>query len=381
MSGVRLGLDARLSGVRHAGLGRYIKNLAARLPGALPAGWQLTIVVADEKQWREIIDLSHEISQDVQNLSNVSVVVSPIPHYSLAEQVRLPALYRREKIDLLHVPHFNAPFFPGVAKLVVTIHDLLWHQSRGAGVTTLPAWQYGVKYAAYRALVDRVSARAAAIMVPSEQAGATVRQFYPGVAPKIQVIYNGSTDWSRFPAKAPNRPWPAKFLLYVGSLYPHKNVGLILEALGQRPDLQLVIVSARDAFCQQMRERVRARRLEKRVHFYHQLADSELKDAYQRALALVQPSFSEGFGLTGIEALSLGTPVLASDIAIFREVYGAHFYAFDPRSVASFIHELDQLTQENQGVRVAAYQAWAGRYDWDRTVDQTVAVYRKVMHE
>ncbi|MBQ6436076.1 glycosyltransferase family 4 protein [bacterium] len=385
MNKIRIGIDARLCGTQHAGLGRYIKNLCLRLPLYLPPEFQLIYFLADKSQYHELMADFTTLSPDNQLsaqefLSRLEVVMAPIPHYSLAEQIKLPALYAQAKLDLLHVPHFNAPYFSRVPKLVVTIHDLLWHEKKGLAVTTLPAWQYYFKYAAYRTLVNRVVHHSQAIIVPSQTIANTFDHIYPTAHAKLQPIYNGTTDFQSIKATANfATKLPKQYLLYVGSLYPHKNINLVLQVMTQNQNLNLVMVSARDAFTKQTKAQVKNLDLTSRVTFLSGVSDGQLKYLYEHAQALVQPSLSEGFGLTGIEAMKCACPVLASDIPIFQEVYGQHYYRFDPRDTQSFQAAYDQLLHDLPTLIRQKLTAYASRYNWDQMTREVIKVYQEVL--
>lgn len=379
-----IGIDARLCGSQHAGLGRYIKNLVLHLPFVLPNNYQLVYFFADKTQWSEVLqglaslNLSHKIS--VQEIfSRIKIVITPVRHYSLSEQWRMPQFFTAEKLDLLHVPHFNAPLFTGKAKLVLTIHDLLWHQKKGLQMTTLSAWQYHLKHFFYRLVVKTAIAKATLIITPSKVSEQVINYFYPKAKNKVRVIYNGATDFSLIKAKKPSTVLPPKYLLYVGSLYPHKNVALLLHSLQSQTALNLVIVSARDAFWQKLQKQINQSHLAKRVFFLGRVTDEQLKYLYKHAQALVQPSLSEGFGLTGIEALSLGTKVLASKIPIFSEIYGQAFFAFDPLSVESFLQALALSQKTADSVFAQRAKKQAGHYNWQQFSQQVATSYQQIL--
>ena len=377
-----IGLDARLLGRRHAGLGRYIKNLALRLPFVVPNHWQLVYFVNDPTQWAELIAALGTLDNlDIRAqviFEKIKVVKTPITHYSWTEQTQLPAVFAAEKLDLLHVPHFNVPWRVEVPHLVVTIHDLLWHEKKGLQVTTLNPLQYYFKYAAYRWLTRQVVKKAQLIITPSETIRETVTRYYPHSRDKIRVIYNGVSDWARLTGSITlSQDLPANYLLYVGSLYPHKNVALLLQLLQSEPELQLVIVSARNAFWQRLAKQIADLKLHTRVHLRENITDEQLYEVYERAVALVQPSFSEGFGLTGVEAMKVGTPVLASDIPVFREIYGESFLPFNPHHLASLQAAYQKLMASDPVVLTRQAHERASLYSWEKMARQVVDVYRE----
>ncbi len=385
---ITLGLDARLAGQKNAGLGRYINNLALRLPFFIPENYRLVYFFHDKSQWSELITqigtLPAAQGKNVQDIfSKIKLIYAPIKHYSLAEQTQLPQVYAQENLDLLHVPHFNAPYFLGKQKFVLTIHDLLWHEKKGLAVTTLPAWKYHLKYFAYRFLTNRVVKKAAKIIVVSQTCQKTVLKFYPRIKNKLQVIYNGVNQFKQGSLSPKfTAPLAKNFLLYVGSLYPHKNLIIVLKALAQEKSLHLVIVSARDAFWEKTNQQIINLGIVSQVTFLGQVSDEQLSYLYQQAQALIQPSLSEGFGLTGIEALQARTPVIASDIPVFQEVYGAAYTSFKPNQEADFLRAVKKsasLKTNPSWKTLAAKQV--ALYSWDNMVKQTVQVYQEVLNK
>lgn len=362
-----IGIDCRLGGARHAGIGRYIQNLVCRLPNQAP-----------DIQWVLFVSEARQVSEFFENsqLLNVKVVLAAIPHYSLAEQLQLGGIFAREKLDLLHVPHFNVPvMYRG--PLVVTIHDLLWHEYKGLGVTTLSPWKYWLKYLAYRAVTTLAISQALRILVPTQTIKDTIGKHYPNHVNKVMVTKEGASV--SFNNLTSAKQTPSKNIVYVGSLYPHKNIKLVIEALKKLPDYTLTIVGARSVFRESVERYVKTQNLDRQVIFAGYLADSALARLYHTAFALIQPSLSEGFGLTGIEAMASGVPVLASDIPIFKEVYQDAALFFDPYQVDSLVAAVEKLARSDRGQFLTKGQAVARQYSWDTMTTQTLAAYREAL--
>lgn len=367
----KIGIDCRLSGNTHAGIGRYIEELILRLP-ALEPQKEWVFFFAEQKQ------VSEYLKKTNSRFKNIKLVIAPIKHYSLAEQWRLPMIFAKEKLDLLHVPHFNVPLFYR-GRLVVTIHDLLWHEFVGLQVTTLKPHIYFLKYLAYRLTTRIAVSKANVILVPAQTIKAVVAKYYPWAKAKIKVTTEGFSQ--EFAPKAPKklaaRP-VSKLLIYVGSLYPHKNIEVVLKALPNLPDYQLQIVGARNVFQDQARALVKKYQVEDQVTFAGYLEDQKLKTLMDQALALVQPSLSEGFGLTGVEAMAAGLPVLASDIPIFKEIYQDGAIFFDPSQAHDFVQAVEQLEKTNRTQLAKKGQQVVSQYSWEEMADQTLAVYNSI---
>ena len=362
---MRIGIDCRLAGRKHAGIGRYIENLVTRLPKLSPET-QWVYFFSDEAQAAEVLEKT--------TFPNVKIVLAPIRHYSFAEQTQLPRIFQRENLDLLHVPHFNLPLLYR-GKVVMTIHDLLWHEHIGLEVTTLPAWQYHLKHFAYKLVVAFAMMKAKTIFVPAEVIKQTIARYYPGAAKKVVVTKEGVAEEFRRVGAAKE---VTKTLVYVGSLYPHKNVRLVIDALPQLPDFELHIVGTRTVFQDDVMAYVKKAGLGKRVKFLGYVSDEKLAEMYKSAFSLIQPSFSEGFGLTGVEAMAAGAPVLASDIPVFQEIYQDAAIYFDPKSVESFCAAVQKLTETNRAELIKKAHGIANHYSWDSMSKLTFSSYLKI---
>lgn len=366
---MKIGIDCRLSGPKHAGIGRYITELLGKLIEDKSHSWILFFY--DRSQAEQVLP------GWAFTAANIKIVLTPIKHYSVAEQLLMPSKFGKENLDLLHVPHFNVPIFY-FGKIVVTIHDLLWHDQRGAKVTTLPAWQYWIKYLAYRAVAWAAINKSQSIIVPSNTIKNELFKHYKNLNNKIHVITEGFSEKLIVPSLNNAKHKISKNqnqLLFVGSLYPHKNVSLVIKALKKLPNYYLVIVGARSIFMDETKKLVEKLGVTKQVIFKGAVNDEELAVIYAESAALVLPSLSEGFGLTGLEALALQTPVLASDIPVFHEIYQDAAIYFDPSSVDSFVEKVNLLKTLDLGDFEKRAQNVVQQYSWEKMSEQTLLVY------
>jgi len=154
---------------------------------------------------------------------------------------------------------------------------------------------------------------------------------------------------------------------------------MVVDALKQLPEYDLYISSARTVFVDAFLQTVTEKGMSKRVHHLGKLSDEQLRGWYQKADALVQPSLSEGFGLTGIEAMAAGVPVVASDIPIFQEIYQDAFLPFDPRNPDSFAATVHTLTAKARSVIIAKGKKVARTYSWKKMAAQTLDIYRQCL--
>lgn len=370
-----LGFDARLAGPRHAGIGRYSEELLKRL---IP----LSQRASQRIQWHVFVPADHELTwlSRWQKEKVVTVHVTDVPHYSLAEQTRWWWELHQVQLDILHVPHFNAPLAYR-RPLVVTIHDLLWHQERDARATTLPASLHWIKHRAYQLVSGQAIRHASRVFVPTKWVAKDVQRL-TGRSKGIVVTAEGipSAFRSAQLASGPRRNDP--YVVYTGSLYPHKNLTVVLKALRQLPDMKLKVIGTRTVFLDRMRQQAERMGVAPQIEWCGRLTDQEVIDVYQRAVALIQPSRAEGFGLTGLEALAVGCPIIVSDIPVFHEVYQEHAAYFPSYDGVSLAHHIEKLALRgpSQSQR-SEWQRFARGYTWDQTAEQTWAGYQSVLDE
>lgn len=378
----KIGIDCRLFGSKHAGIGRYIENLIFNLI-SLHQDESWVLFFFDKQQvsefWQKLANFQNNQNK-LQNLEkNIKIVLVNIKHYSLKEQIYLPRIFKKENLDLLHVPHFNAPcFYQG--KLILTIHDLLWHEMKGVHVTTLPVWQYYLKYWFYLLVVRINLKKAKKIIVPAQTTKKTILKIYPKIKKKIAVITEGVFFKRKSDLKEIKFNLPNKYLLYVGSLYPHKNIDLILRSL-KKIDYHLVIVTTRGAFLEKFILKLKKMDLSKKVLILTKLNDRELIYCYQNSQALVQPSLSEGFGLTPLEAMFYQTLVLTSDIDIFKEVCGNIPLYFDPQSDTSFLEAVKKMERVDRQKKLKEAKLWVKQYDFKKMSCEIYNLYKICLNE
>lgn len=144
---MKIVIDARFWGPKDTGLGIYTKNLVKNLEKI------------DQKNSYVLL-----VRQKVDSKFDQKIV--NIPAYSLAEQLSLPLILYRLRPDLVHFPSINVPIFY-LSKFVVTVHDLIKHDSRGVTTTTKNQIVYWPKYLAYRFVFWWATTFAKKIIVPS----------------------------------------------------------------------------------------------------------------------------------------------------------------------------------------------------------------------
>jgi glycosyltransferase involved in cell wall biosynthesis len=202
---------------------------------------------------------------------------------------------------------------------------------------------------------------------------------------KVTIVPHGGAGIDeRLLTGTPGKPPVSKpYLLFVGPRRTYKGFDVVLRPLCRvlrgRDDLDVVCAGGGD-FTAQERDALSAYQLHERFHFIKP-DDAELAAAYRGATLYISPALADGFGTTLIEAMRAGTPVLATDIQVFREAAGDAAAYFEPGSEDAFEAALPALLDDSDR-RVSLAKAGAARaatYGWAATAEGTEAVYRRVL--
>ncbi len=365
-------IDARMYGLENAGIGRYLINLIDEIEKADSKNTYLLLL---RKKYFDSLNFGNK---------NFQKVLADYQHYSLKEQVLLPLQLIKLKGDLVHFPHFNVPLF-WFGKYVVTIHDLIKHESRGVATTTRFPMVYWLKFIVYRLVTWITIKKAFKIITPSYFWKKELVKRYGLAENKISVTYEGVAD-GLLSQKANINPQKilAKyniqkpFVIYTGSLYPHKNVERLVKAMALiNQDLKLVIVCARNIFYQRFLQKIKELKAEKFVNLVGFVPDEELATIYKQAQALVFPSFWEGFGLPGLEAMGSGLPVIAAKASCLPEIYGQaalYFNPLDERELAEKIQRIRTDKKLREDLIQKGFDQ-VKKYSWGKMAKETLEIY------
>jgi len=300
------------------------------------------------------------------------------------EQSLFPLQLRRQRAGLVHglvnVLPLAAPC-PGV----VTVHDLAFVRT--------PETMRPVKRLYLTALCRASVRRAAHVIAVSQQTAADVQRYF-GVSPaRITVIHNGVA--ARFAPRhtddlAAFRQWrglPPRYLLYLGTLEPRKNLERLVRAFVQwrrtgaaaDADVKLVLAGAKGWYYAEIFRTVEALGLAEQVIFPGFVPSDELPEWYAAATAFVYPSLFEGFGLPVLEAMACGTPVICSRAPGVREVAGDAALTFPAADEAALAAVLDLVVGQPALRRELSTRGLvqAARFTWRRSAAATLAIYRR----
>lgn len=361
----RIAIDARMW--RHPGIGRYICELVDAMMPQIAADYSLTCFAGDEFTARFILE---EFKPTAEKASS-SI-------YGISEQFEM--LSKAKQFDLLHVPHFNIPIFSRTP-LVVTVHDLTYLREPNAAGSPL-----GRAYVRY--LFKMIEKKAAHVITVSEFTKNDLLNAFPKIRPERVTVTHEAC--SKAFVKMGDTPLLQKmrqkfkkpFVLFVGTLKPHKNVPALLEAMervrGRGLDHELVLAGRKDEKNAELLKKIS--RLPW-VRVLGEVPDAELCCLYNLADLFVLPSLREGFGLPVLEAMSCGAPVICSDLSSLPEIAGDAALLFDPLRIDA-LEELLYNVLNNRDLREKMSKRGterAGHFSWQSTAERTLQVYRRAL--
>jgi glycosyltransferase involved in cell wall biosynthesis len=378
---MQIGLNAQLlnssDSYRSAGVSNYSLHLLRELGALATSGassHNFTAWVNDRNVTIDGVDL---VRSDLPLQQPVARIIW--------EQTVLPRTLQERHIDLVHGLVNVLPLATQVPG-VVTVHDLSF--------VRLPETLPRAKRAYLRRLCAASVARARRVIAVSRQTADDVLHAFGIDATRIVVIPNG-VDASFSPGDAAenaefrkDRGLPERFILYLGTLEPRKNLPLLLRAYAAwraqtAMPVPLYLAGGQGWFYDEIFQLAQELGIAAHVHFPGYIPQTELVDWYRAATIFVYPSRFEGFGLPVLEAMACGTPVLCSDAPSLLEAAGNAALIF-PRNEDAGVPALAALLEQalsnpalRQKLRLLGLEQ-ARRFSWAQTAAATLTVYDEV---
>jgi alpha-1,3-rhamnosyl/mannosyltransferase len=245
------------------------------------------------------------------------------------------------RFDVVHA--FHPLLIPARrAAQVVMIHDLFFLSN--------PASTKAEIRRDYGSLARSHARRAHAVITPTEHVKRLVSEGLGVALDRIYACSPGAPTW-RTLGRRPNVPRDG-YLLFVGTLEPRKNLGVLLDAYAillrtQTAVPTLVIVGRTTAEAASWLARIAEPPLVGHVRVLGYVPDAERENVYAGARVLILPSLDEGFGLPALEAMSAGVPVVASSRGALPEVVGTGGILFDPTRPADLAAALEEVIRDD----------------------------------
>lgn len=356
---------------RSAGIAVYVANLLRGLAAA-ESDLRYQVLLGDRRLAHAEFDLPVRFSR-----LSTAHPASRI----LWEQGALPWVLRHLGADLLHAPAFVGPLLSSCPQ-VITVHDLSFMRH--------PEFFRRGNRLYLRTLTGVACRRAAAVIAVSRFTAGEVQTLLRVPAARIHTIYHGIDP--RFRPLPPadvaafrrDMQLPDRFVLYLGTLEPRKNLTQLVRAFAQlrAPDVHLVLAGGRGWLYEEVFAEVERFGLGARVHFPGYVPAETQALWYNAAEAFAYISHYEGFGFPVAEALACGVPTLTAATTSLPEAGGDGVLLVDSDDAAAIAAGLHRLLADAP-LRAELRRrglAHAARFSWAETARQTASLYRQVLH-
>lgn len=373
---MNIGIDCRMYSSHFTGIGRYVYELTDHL------------FKIDHKNNYVLFFNEPEFEKFTSPNSRIKKILVNVPHYSLKEQTKFLQTLTKEKLDLMHFTHFNAPIFYSHPS-VVTIHDLTLHFYPGKKMTN------PLHRAAYHLTLKSAVRKAKKIITVSHNTKKDLQTLLHTPSNKIEVIYEGVNEKFK-PLHSPELITAVQkkyhidksYLLYTGVWRSHKNLPNLIQAFHRLKteyefDGYLVITGRKDPlYAQEVIDHAISLQLENDVIFTGMVDEADLVPLYNGALLYVFPSFYEGFGLSPLEAMQCGTPTAVSNKSCIPEVCGEeNTVYFDPSSPDDMAEKMYDVISDSslREKLIRNGLAHVKKFSWQKMATETLRLYNETL--
>ena len=307
---------------------------------------------------------------DASPFENIALRLLPGAPGHVWEQFVLPRYVQGGLLSLCN----TGPL--AVKQQVICIHD---------ANTRLAPESYGLAFrTAYRLLQPSLARRAARIVTVSRFSQKALARFGIGSASEIEVIHDGYEhvlQWKVNRSRFNQVELPKSFVLLVGSKAPHKNSPIIYSIAAEldTKGIHVLVTGGEDS---KVYARSGGGQLPPNVMHLGRVSDDDLAFLYQRALCLVFPSLTEGFGLPALEAMALGCPVISSDAASLPEICGEAVLYASPRDASAWLTAIGRVADDTmlRNKLASAGPTRASTFSWRESAEKYLELMLALDH-
>jgi len=285
----------------------------------------------------------------------------------LQSQFYLNKLIKEIKPDLIFNPFHVGYLFKINSPQISIIYDIIPILIYNKRIDT---------YLYHKLILKKLINKCTFVVTPSKVTKNELIQLFKAPKEKINVVYLGIDKEKFKPLNIPKE----NFYLIVNATFPYKNVDYVIK-LWKKFDIKenLIIVGHHPKYLKYhnyLKNLTKKLNLEDKIIFYPKVTDEELVELYNKAIALISPSLKEGFGLPPLEALACGTPVILSDIPVYREIYNDIAIFFDLNNDESFLFALEKLKNLNKDEFENKRKEFIKKFDWNKTAEEIYKIIK-----
>lgn len=321
-----------------------------------------------------------------ENFSCRYLSVRPRPARLFYQQLILPVVALAWRADLIHSPAFIMPYIRGMARHVLTIHDMTSFSH--------PQCHNALRRSSsYLAMVEMSMKRADAIIVPSKATQQAALDFMPDLDPgNIHITSLGIgeefrlIDHSKIEETVRRLELPESYILFVGTLEPRKNLTTLVESYRQLVEAgsiseDLVIAGKLGWGYDELLKQLDVPSIRDKVHLLGYLDQKDLPAVYAGARLFVYPSLFEGFGFPPLEAMACGVPTISTLSSSLIENLEGAAELVPPSNVEALAEAINLLLNDHElwaSRRVRGLEQ-ASRFRWSNTARATIECYQAAM--
>ncbi len=368
---MHIGIDARLTYYRSGGISTYIVRLVEALERLDSENRYTVFHSRKEDEDDSLIELSAEHFRRAELWT---------PSHHQLERIALGVELLPHNLDVYHTTDFIPPQF-GARRQIITVHDLTFlHYPQFLTDESRHYYNDQIQFAVDHAdhiLTDSEASKQdliALLSVPAEK----ITVHLLGVDESFQPLPPETVDHYRRALQLPE-----DYFLFVGTFEPRKNIVGLAESyqalLARQPDAPPLVLAGREGWnFDELRDQIEALDLGDKLLWREAIPQDAMPALYNAAVALVTPSFYEGFGFPALEAMACGTLPIVSNVSSLPEVVGEVGLQVDPNDRAALTAALERAIGD-EAWRKANEQAGlerAATFKWDRTAEIALSVYQ-----
>ena len=374
---MRIGIDATALPPQPVGAGNYIIQLIR----ALAAGdFDNQLVIFAQQKGPRLINLQSDSSIEWQ------IVEDSSPGSRLIwEQTVLPSLSQKTKIDLLHSLHYTKPLRLNCAS-VVTFHDMTYYlypqlHTRSRRLVFPTAMRFSAKQADALITVSESTREDAIRLLEIDPERIFTTQL--GVDPSFTVLDDNDAELRVISKYS----LPEKYILYLGTIEPRKNLPVLIKSYKQiaddGTDYKLVLVGKYGWMYQEVLALIDDLDLQDMVCLTGYVSQEDLPVVYNLASLFVYPTIYEGFGLPALEAMACGVPVITTRVASLPEIVGDAGLLIPVNDTDALYEAMNQVLEDTALRENLIHDGLARSklFSWERTAQLTQQVYKKVLEK
>ncbi len=361
-------IDAR---IRRSSTGRPIDELVNHLQD-IDHENRYTILVQPDDDWQ-------------MRSPAFQTLPCPFPQFSINPLTELRFAWQlyRLKPDLVHFGMTQQPLLY-FGNIVTYTHDLtmLYHVRK----KTTARGPYWLRIRLYKFQLWWAHRKSKKIITFAHTTAKDIERLYPFAKGKVVVTYEAvGVPIHLTPQKPALAARFGQYIMYQGTAFPHKNLPKLIEAFDilhpKYPKLNLVLVGKKEKHYIELEEQIKTRPSAKNIIVAGFLPDPQSKWTFQHCRLYVTPTLIEGFGITPLEAMAYGAPVISSNTSVMPEIYGEGALYCDPHNAKDIAAKISMVL-DSPDLRkdlITKGTKQVKKYSWTKMAQETLTVYKSLL--